>query len=229
MAKVVYGPIVSDARKKIGGIVATKGHAGNFMRKKVSPIQPRTSAQRNVRASFTAISKLWAGGLSGNVAGWNTLAKSTPKKDRFGQSVTMTGLQLFQSLSRNLATLGLSPVTTPPANLIASSPGALSVDAEATGPVLSVTETNDITSAEYSVVYAGPQQSAGRMFVGSTYRYIAKTIGAGVPMVTDIEAAYVNKYGALIEGKQIPIKVKHINATTGVAGIAVNVLAVVAA
>ena len=109
MALVTYGPIVSDARKKIGGVVATKGHAGNFMRKKVSPIQPRTQSQRNVRSSFTAISKLWAGGLSGNVAGWNAFAKATPKKDRFGNSVTLTGLQLFQSLSRNLNTIGVAP------------------------------------------------------------------------------------------------------------------------
>ena len=229
MAKVVYGPIVSDARKKIGGVVATKGHAGNFMRKKVSPIQPRTSAQRNVRASFTAISKLWSGGLTGNVAGWNTLAKSTPKKDRFGQSVTMTGLQLFQSLSRNLATIGVSPVITPPANLIASSPGALTYVASVGGPNLTVTEANVITSAEYSVVYAGPQQSPGRMFVGKTYRYITKTIGAGAALTTDIETLYVAKFGALIQGKQIPIHVKHINATNGAAGIPVSVLAVVGA
>ena len=227
MAKVVYGPIVSDARKKIGGVVATKGHAGNFMRKKVSPIQPRTSAQRNVRASFTAISKLWAGGLSGNVAGWNTLAKATPKKDHFGASVTMTGLQLFQSLSRNLATLGLSPVTTPPANLIATSPGGLSYTASASGPTLSVTETNLSLTTEYSVVSAGPQQSAGRMFVGKNYRYLYKQVGDGAALTNDIEALYIAKFGPLIAGKQIPIQVKHIVTASGAAGIAVNVLAVV--
>jgi hypothetical protein len=229
MAKVVYGPIVSDARKKIGGVVATKGHSGNFMRKKVSPIQPRTSAQRNVRASFTAISKLWSGGLTGNIAAWNSLAKSTPKKDRFGASVTLTGLQLFQSLSRNLATIGVSPIITAPASLIATSPGALTYVASAGGPTLTVTETNVIQSTEYSVIYAGPQQSAGRMFMGKSYRYITRTIGAGAAMVTDIEALYVAKFGPLVLGKQIPIHVKHICTATGAAGIPVSVLAVVSA
>jgi len=227
MAKVVYGPIVSDARKKIGGVVATKGHAGNFMRKKVSPIQPRTSAQRNVRSSFSAISKLWAGGLSGNVSGWNTLAKATPKKDRFGASVTMTGLQLFQSLSRNRATLGLSPVITPPADLIATSPGALTYTASAGGPTLTVTETNLSLTTEYSVVSAGPQQSPGRMYMGKNFRYLYKQVGSGSALTNDIEALYVQKFGALILGKQIPIQVKHIVTATGAAGIAVNVLAVV--
>jgi len=229
MALVQYGPIVSDARRKIGGVVATKGHAGNFMRKKVSPIQPRTQIQRNVRASFTANSKAWSAGLSGNVAGWNAVAKATPIKDRFGNSVTLTGLQLYQRLSRNLATLGLTAVATPPASLVASTPGVLTYTATAGAPALTVTETLNTAATEYSAVYAGPQISAGRTFVGKTYRFIQATVGAGAPLTTDIKVKYVAKFGALIAGKQIPILVKHITTATGAAGTPSAILALVGA
>src|SRR5208337_1558278 len=102
MALVVYGPIVSDARRKIAGVVATKGHAGSFMRKKVSPTQPRTAAQRTVRANFTAISKHWQTIGAAVIAAFNALAKATPLKDRFGASVTLTGAQLYMRLNRAL-------------------------------------------------------------------------------------------------------------------------------
>ena len=60
MAKILFSAVVGDARKKIGGVVFTKGSTGAVVRRKVSPTQPRTQDQRNVRASFSSLSKNWA-------------------------------------------------------------------------------------------------------------------------------------------------------------------------
>lgn len=218
MALVTYGPIVSDARKKIGGVVATKGHAGNFMRKKVSPIQPRTQSQRNVRADFTANSKAWSALTQTQIAGWNALAKATPKKDRFGNSVTLTGLQLYQSLSRNLTTVNEAPVSDPPASLVASSPGNLVVVANHTGPVMTVTPDNYPVATEAAVIYAAPQMSAGKTFVGKTYRVVLVVPYSASPAAYDIATAYAAKFGALTTGKKIAILVANISTTTGAKG-----------
>lgn len=219
MALVQYGPIVSDARKKIGGIVATKGHAGNFMRKKVSPIQPRTQAQRNVRADFTANSKAWSQLTQTNIAGWNALAKATPKKDRFGNTVTLTGLQLYQSLSRNLTTVGQPPVATPPATLTASTPGTLTIVSTSGGsPALTVTPTNYPAATESAAIFASPQLSPGKTFVGKNYKLVLVVAHSGSPTAYDIETAYVALYGALISGKKISVLVKNISTSTGAAG-----------
>ena len=219
MALVQYGPIVSDARKKIGGIVATKGHAGNFMRKKVSPIQPRTQSQRNVRADFTANSKAWAALSQTNIAGWNALAKATPKKDRFGNTVTLTGLQLYQSLSRNLSTVGEAPSATPPATLYASTPGNLTVVSTSGGsPALTVTPTNYPTASESAAIFASPQLSPGKTFIGKNYKLVLVVPYNVSPTAYAIETAYVALYGALISGKKIAVLVKNINTTSGAAG-----------
>lgn len=218
MALVVYGPIVSDARKKIAGVVATKGHAGSFMRKKVSPIQPRTQSQRNVRADFTANSKAWSALTQTQIAGWNALAKATPKKDRFGNSVTLTGLQLYQSLSRNLSTIGVAPVSTPPANLNASTPGNLAVVADHSGPTMTVTPTNYPGATESAVIYAAAQMSPGKTFVGKTYRVVLVVAYNVTPVPYDIYAAYTAMFGSLIVGKKIPVLVANISTTTGAKG-----------
>ena len=219
MALVTYGPIVSDARKKIAGVVATKAHAGNFMRKKVSPIQPRTQAQRNVRASFTAHSKAWAGLGAAVIAGFNALAKSITKKDRLGNSVTLTGLQLFQSLSRNIDTVAGTPLVAVPATLVATTPGTLvSAPNETTTPAFLITPTNYPAVGEAAAIYAAAQMSPGKTFVGKTYRFIMKVAYNVSPTPYNVLSTYNAKFGALIQGKKLPVLVKHINITTGAAG-----------
>ena len=218
MAKVMYGPIVSDARKKIGGIVATKGHAGNFMRKKVSPIQPRTQAQMVVRSQFSAHSKAWAGLGATVIAAFNALAKGTPKKDRFGASVTQTGLQHFQGLSRNIDTVVGTPLSACPASLSASTPGDLTVVATHAGGTFTVVPTTYPPVGEAAAVFAGPPLGLGRSFVGKNYRFIKAFAYQGSPVAFNIASAYGTKYGAFTTGKQIAVMVKNINITTGAAG-----------
>lgn len=130
MAKIVFSAVVGDARKKAGGVVFTKGRTGAVVRRKVSPIQPRSQAQRNVRSSFTAFSKRFGSQnlTDADRAGWISLAVANPRKDVFGQTKVLTGLQMYQSCNRNLNSLGITtPEDHPPAALLAGSPGALTL------------------------------------------------------------------------------------------------------
>lgn len=127
MAKIVFSAVVGDARKKVGGVVFTKVRSGAIVRRKVSPIQPRSSFQRNVRADFTSLSKSWGGLSDSQRSGWIALAALSPRKDVFGASHTLTGLQLYQSCNRNLASLGLPAISDPPPNLQAGYPGLLTL------------------------------------------------------------------------------------------------------
>jgi hypothetical protein len=165
MAKIVFSAIVGDARKKIGGNVFTKGRSGAFVRRKVSPTQPRTSAQRNARASFTDLSKAWSGASMDDTkrAGWNALASNYPVKDKFGASHTLTGLQMFQKLNRVIATIGGSLIYTPPASLAAGYPGAIAVAQSALTNLVLTQVAVTVGNAVYSYsgfTGAGPQVGA---------------------------------------------------------------------
>lgn len=227
MAKVVFSAVVGDARGKTGGTVFTKGRHGAFIRRKVSPIQPRTSAQQNVRASFTALSKAWSGALMDDTkrAAWNALASAYPQKDKFGASHTLTGLQLFQKLNRQLATFGLGPIYDAPATLAAGFPGTLTLTA--TSPsTLSLNAATAPAAGENGAIFAAAQQSPGRTFVGARYRFIDVT-GVATAGPWNIGPGYVNKFGALVAGRKVPVRIHYTTVATGACGTDSAILKVV--
>jgi hypothetical protein len=230
MAKVVFGPLVTDVRKKISGVVFSKAHFGAYTRKKVSPVQPRTTAQRAVRANFTATSKAWSGTLSATErATFVALAASLTKKDHFGQSYTQTGAQLYMSITRNLHTIGLAPLTSAPQTQSVSDLGGLllqeitSPDSPYLGPGLKITPTNNPASGEGMVITATAPEPAGRAFVGkSRYRIIGYiSVWPTSPATSfplDITEMYQTKFGQLESGQTIHVQVNNINSTNGAAG-----------
>jgi len=227
MAKIVTSALVADVRKKIGGNVFSKVRSGAMVRRKVSPIQPRSSAQRNVRASFTFLAKAWSSASMDDTkrAAWNALAANYPQKDKFGASHTLTGLQMFLKLNRALNFLGLGPVYDPPATLAAGYPGDLSLTA--TSPsTLTLNSAVAPAAGENGIIYAAAQQSPGRTFVGNKYRAIDVT-GVATAGPWNIGPGYVNKFGALIAGKKVPIMLRFITVASGAAGTASTILKVV--
>lgn len=218
MAKIQFSAIVGDARKKIGGVVFTKGRTGAAVRRKVSPIQPRSQAQRNVRSNFTGFSKSWGSTLTGTQrAGWDSLATTYPRRDVFGQTKVLTGLQMYQSCNRNLASIGVAAIADAPLALSAGAPGTLTLVATAGVPALTVDYATDPTSDEKALVFAAPPMSAGRKFVGKRYRLIY-TSAAGAPGPLNILSAYNAKFGTLVIGQNINVLVKYVNKNTGAAG-----------
>jgi hypothetical protein len=230
MAKIQFSAVVGDARKKLGGVVFTKGHAGAVVRKKVSPVQPRTSAQRTVRANFTANSKAWSGTLTASERQtFTNLAASLTKKDRFGNAMTLTGAQLYQAIARNLHTIGIAPLTTAPASMTVSDLGGLTLtevpseSSPLTGPGITIETTNAPATGEALVIAATASQAAGRSYIAKGKYRVIGFLGPwpGSPALTppfDVTAQYEAKFGALKAGMTIHILVYNIGSTNGAKG-----------
>ena len=58
--KIKWGALVVDGSGKLGGHVASKNKGGNYLRTKVTPANPQTAAQSNVRSVFATISSGWS-------------------------------------------------------------------------------------------------------------------------------------------------------------------------
>ena len=154
MAKILFSAVVGDARKKIGGVVFTKSRFGAIVRRKVSPVQPRTNFQRSVRANFTATSKAWSGSLNDTQRqGWINLAAANPVKDRFGNSQVLTGLQMFERVNRNLHTSGFPPLTDAPLSLSVTDLGGLTITETTATSALTLTKVAN--SSAGSLVLSG--------------------------------------------------------------------------
>jgi hypothetical protein len=230
VAKVQFGAVVTDARKKIGGTVFSKSKFGSYIRKKVSPVQPRTAAQRAVRANFTANAKAWSGTLTtAERLTFTNLAATLTKKDRFGNAQTLTGAQLYNSIARNLHTIGVAPLSTAPSNMSVSDLGGAALTQTATPSPssdvhgLELTLTNEPATDEYLVVAGAAPQPAGRAFIGKGKYRVLGTFGPwpGSPALgatVVIDDIYCAKFGALAAGQTIHVLAYNINSANGAKG-----------
>ena len=77
--KLKFGAIVTDGRGKIGGHVMSKNRGGAYMRTKVTPSNPRSTAQTTVRSHLTTLSQGWRGLSATAIAAWNSAVSSFTK------------------------------------------------------------------------------------------------------------------------------------------------------
>jgi hypothetical protein len=222
MAKVQYSAVVGDARNKVGGVVFTRTRGGPTVRRKVSPTQPRSTYQRNVRANFTGLTKAWAALGETVRAAWTAFARNNPTKDVFGATVTLTGHQMYVRLNRSLATIGVAALTNPPANLSVNYPGTIGVTHDGP-PVTTIqmdwSDPGSVGGSESCVVFASPPLSAGRSTAGAR---MAKILHSAPGLVGPyfLYADYVTKYGAPATGSKIFFRAFLVRTTNGAAGIA---------
>lgn len=118
MAKIAFGPLVANARGKIGGGVWSKSHSGNVVRLRVLPSNPRSSAQSSIRAAMAAAARAFKALSSSDLAEWQTYASGITKSQSVsGQSYHPTPIDAFTALAVKFlqATPAGTIPSTPPA------------------------------------------------------------------------------------------------------------------
>lgn len=229
--KTKFGAIIVDGRGKIGGHVASKNRAGSYLRTKVTPVNPNTSAQATVRNRLSGISSAWRGLTAAQRSAWNAAVEDFAKTDIFGDLRNPTGFNLYQRLNNNLLNIGESVITVPPAPVAVDSFTSMSITAEDA----TVAESLEITyaaaiAADHKVkVFATAPLSAGVSFVKSEYRQIDVIVTADASPF-DITAEYVAKFGSTGEvGQKIFVKMVQVETASGIEGSAISASTLVVA
>ena len=210
MAKIKFGMMMTDASGKLGGQVFSKNRGGSYVRTKVTPTNPQSTAQMSVRGIFASISSRWSSLTEAQRNSFNGFVSAYARTDIFGDLRNPSGKSLFQRLNQNLELSGqpqinncTSPVEVPFAN-VTDALGAV---------VLSdfmVSYAGDLTGSKV-IVWATPQMSQGTKFVKNQLRQLLVVAGASNSSV-DIYSAYVAKFGIPVAGANITIGVRVINA-----------------
>jgi hypothetical protein len=225
--KVQFGSIIVAGSGKIGGHVAARNRSGAYMRTKVTPVNPRTSAQTGVRNRLSGLSTAFAALTTAQIAAWNSAVSSFMTTNIFGDKVKPSGFNLFQKLNNNLLRIGEAQIDVPPVpqSIPVIETGVLSaVHAGA----IAVTFTSDpvLTDSEI-VVSATPAVSAGKSFVKSEFRELG-VMPAIVAHVATLTTLYNAKYGAVGDaGKKVFVQLQQISKTSGQAGLPVVYSAII--
>ena len=188
----------------IGNQTSSHNRSGQYRRARANPTQPRTTAQVAARSRLTTVSAGWRGLTVAQRAAWNAFAGSFSTVNSIGTTVTMTGHQSFVKVNTVLLQTGSATVTMPPALPSFVAPLITGMTATAGTQALSLTSTLAAGNTTY-MVYATAQLSPGVTFA-SGFRYL-QNFTAATATKLDLTSAYTAKFGALIAGKQVFLKV----------------------
>ena len=213
MALIKFGMVVSDARGKLGGQVFSKNRQGSYVRTKVTPVNAQTPFQQAVRDRLASFSAQWRALSEAQRNAWNAAAPAFEGTNVFGDTVAPTGKNLFTRLNMNLVNIGNPPITEPPTPAEVNTAGIQGVTAMASGSIVLVTLSNEVTGSGVIVSGTAPL-SAGINFFKNRVRQI-DSLGVIPGTELDESAQWSNKFGELIAGQKLAFKLVFVNATTG--------------
>ena len=204
--KVKFGAIVTDGRGKIGGHVMSKNRGGAYMRTKVTPSNPRTTAQQANRALLGSLSASWSSLTDGFRATWNGAVNDWVSTNIFGDTIKPTGKNLYVALNKNINAIGGATIDTAPAKVEMPILGLEEVSIAITAQQITPEFANISNDVQYVFASTGPL-TAGTSFTKGKYRKIYNALGGQLDN-TALYNAYVDRFGIPVQGQNVYFEVK---------------------
>jgi len=208
------------------GNTHSHNRAGQYRRNRRSPVQPVGTGRRAfIRGNLTAASQGWNALSSTNRASWSSFADSHPITDSLGQSIKLTGQQMFVRVGATLLNVEESLPTDPPSDLDSGSLSSVTLTAAAGTPALSLAYTISPTTGFLLVAFS-PQVSPGRSYNSRYWQadYFAATTASPYNGLS----AFNGEFGTLVAGNRIFCRVTPVS-SEGWNGTPTIVSAIVAA
>lgn len=215
MAKVKFSALISEMRNKLNGSVFSRNRGGNYLRNKVTPINPSTTTQVAARNLLTSYAQAWRSLTAAQRDAWNAAVSTWATTDIFGDLKNPTGLQLYIRLNVNIANASGTALLLPPIPVGVSAVTVLSVIVDDSANTSLVTFAPTPVPADHALyIEATAPLSAGISNFNSKFRHIT-TLNAAVATGADVNAAYVTKFGSPVTGQKIGYRAKLIRLSTG--------------
>ena len=190
---------------KLGLTVTWRGRNGLVRRILVTPKNPRTDRQLQVRDLLMQQARRFEVLTEAQQDAWATAAAGYQSIPSLGQSGPLTGVQLFIRINCKLGLLGQEPVDVPPVSPQFTAVAPKSLVITNTAGVIAVKLTCPTSPGENTVLRASPPQNAA---VRACWNYrILGTCPAPVTGSSDITALYTAEFGAPPAGKRLFVRV----------------------
>lgn len=214
---------------KIAGTVFTNaGSAGAFIRVWAKPKNARTALQQFVRGILSGISSSFRALTAAQIDAWNSAATSTNgnalRVNVFGDSKVVTGSQLYQRINNILLGIGAVVVSDPPVvastdSILSATPASSAGGGTFTLALVTFGGAVTVPADTTAVLEATPQLSNGRNFFGkSQYRQVGIYAPATSINPLNIAADYTAKFGALVAGSKVGLRIRFVFNDTGLFG-----------
>lgn len=188
---------------------ASHNRAGQYYRNRRAPVQPVGTGRRAfIRTSFGASSSAWAALTLTNQMGWISYAAAHPITDSLGQSITLTGQQMFVAVATQLLNCGAALPTVPPVSSTVYSVGVPTFTVVSAGAI-TLTPTGAGSAADFFLYAFARPVSSGVGFM-KTFWQAGHVAGNSVtPIVAT--TAYHTQFGTPAVGQRVFCKVTPVN------------------
>lgn len=214
MAKVTFGPLVSEARNRQGDVVFSRNRFGNYTRPYILTPNPGTSPQLAAVARMTAAGDAWRNTLTDHQrAAWRAYAAVVPFSDVFNQRFFCTGYNFFARVFARLDAAGLATLTDPPTDQNASAPALFTVtlDSPAEGDV-TITPASPPDAGDAPQVWSAPPQNPTAHYFFRRLRLL-QTFAPGDPGPYTITAALADRFPGALPGQLLGLGLRYLRST----------------
>jgi len=207
----------------IGGQVYSRNRGGAYIRQWVKPINPNTTAQSATRSLFANLSNNWRALTEAERTTWNVGSANFPKTDRIGETIVLSGQQLFMSFNRNQQSAGNVQVNTCPAPITVPTPVFAAVTLDITQFLVGFTP-DPVNAGETLIVSCSHPVSSGVTFASKSWMKQVTTLPAASVSPDDIFDAYnvVFGVGSIQVGAKIFVNMHIIDRVTGISSATVQ-------
>jgi hypothetical protein len=227
MAKILMTAIVADIRNKLNGSVFSKNRYGAYVRTKVTPVNPQSTAQQNTRNNLSTQSQAWRGLTESQRQAWIAAAADFPFTDIFGNTKILSGSALYVKLNNNLVNAGQAAISAPPSPVAIPALALNAINADESTGVVTVAFTDTPVPAGFSIaIQTTGNVGPGKSFVKNLFRQVTYVPAAGSSPAT-ITAEFAAVHGAPVAGQKIFVRAFLVSTDSGQAGIPVQGMTIV--
>lgn len=194
--KPLLGTALSGA---LGGIVASHNRGGAYFRANTVPTDPGTPQQIIIRTILTNLALAWQTELTvAQRQGWETYADNVPVTNRIGETIFLTGQQMYVRNNTAREQAGLARINKPPVIFSLATLTAVTVGAVEITNVLTITFDNTDEWANFLggalLVWGSRQQARTINFFKGPYRFAGSILGDPVTPPTSPDPSIINPF-----------------------------------
>ena len=191
------------------GTTASHNRAGQYLRSRRTPVNPVGTGRRaTIRAAFGGASTAWSALTAANMAAWMAFANGHPITDALGQSITLTGHQMFVSIATQLLNVGAALPTVPPVSSTVAAP-VMTVFSVTHLGVITVTLTPSGNASDYILIAFSAPVSPGVSFMKTFWQQLH--VAGNSTGAATYGAAYVAQFGTIPAGSKVFVKLTPVN------------------
>jgi len=193
----------------LGGQTSSHNRAGQYRRARRAPTQPNGTGRRGIiRAAFGAASSAWNALTDDQRAAWSSFADGYPVTDALGQSIKLTGHQMYVSVNTALQNVGQAQSANPPVSNATIAPVVATATMTHAG-VGTLTLAAGGLATDFVCISFSKPQAPGRSFVANYWQ--CQHILANEVTATLFGPAYIAQFGAVTTGQKIFYKLTPVN------------------